>query len=314
MAKLLPDNATIVERHDVDSTLSIFRIRPDRIPPAEEPWFEPGQYVTLGMATQEGPERHAVQRAYSIVSDPGDRRAMEFYIRLALRPQTDRPLTYLVWPLAVGDRINVGHKIVGSFTIGRTVGRDDARLKVFVGAGTGLAPFVSMIRDARRAGDAERLSRYAVLHGASHPHELVYRAELSEVAARFGLRYLPTVSRPQEHPDWKGARGRVEDFFAADRVEGLERALGLAPGGLNPERAVVYVCGFRGTIAESIRRLLRRGFVPSDRRLRRILHIPERRPASLFFEQYDLEPLFDPKDEALIEALRRDIEGASVGR
>lgn len=309
MTRLLVENATIVERHELDRTLSIFRIRPDEIPPPDVPWFAPGQYVTLGLSVKEGPEVHAVQRAYSIASDPSDRDALEFYIRLASRPMSDRPLTYLVWPLPVGSRVYCGTKVAGRFTLEQTVGPDDARLKVLVAAGTGVAPFVSMVRVARRSGDPAALGRLAVLHGASHPHELAYRAEFEEAAGPRGLRYLPTVSRPAEHPEWTGARGRVEAFFDAHHVGSLEALLGLPSGGLNPERAVVYVCGFRGTIAETTRRLLRRGFVPEDRRLRRMLGIAAGAAPSLFFEQYDLEPVFDPGDEALIDEMRRDIFG-----
>lgn len=311
MAKLIPDNATLVERHDLDRTLTVYRIRPDHVPPPEEPWFRPGQYVTLGMSVKDGPEVHAIQRAYSIASDPAERRWLEFYIRLASRPQTDRPLTYLIWPLPVGARVNVGSKVTGRFTFEDTVGPDDPRLKVLVAAGTGLAPFVSMVRAEVRAGDRRRVERMAILHGASYPHELAYRAELEDTARAHGLRYLPTVSRPAEHPEWDGAEGRVETFFEDARIESLESDLGLAPGGFGPDRVVVYVCGFRGTIAESIRRLLGRGFLPEDRRLRRTLGVPETAAPSLFYEQYDLEPLFDPKDEALLETLRRQILGSA---
>jgi hypothetical protein len=69
----------------------------------------------------------------------------------------------------------------------------------------------------------------------------------------------------------------------------------------------VYVCGFKDTIAGAVRRLLRRGYIPEDRRLRRMLGIAESAPPSLFFEQYDLEPVFDPKDQALIDALRAEL-------
>lgn len=310
VAKLLPDNATLVERHDLDRTLTVYRIRPDHVPPSTEPWFRPGQYVTLGMSVKEGPEVHAIQRAYSIASDPVERRWLEFYIRLAARPQTDRPLTYLIWPLPVGARVNVGAKITGKFTFEDTVDPGDDRMRVLVAAGTGLAPFVSMVRSAVRAEDPSQVARMAVLHGASYPHELAYRAELEEAARTHGLRYLPTVSRPAEHPEWDGAKGRVETFFEEGRIERLERDLGLPPGGFGPERVVVYVCGFRGTIAESIRRLLGRGFLPEDRRLRRTLGVPAAAPPSLFYEQYDLEPLFDPADTALLESLRRQILGS----
>jgi len=289
MATALTGNATLVERIDLAPTLAIFRIRPDDTPVDGAPWFTPGQYVTLG----EG----EVQRAYSIASDPGDHRWLEFYIRYARVPETETPFTHVLWPLPVGSRLHVGGKIVGRFTLERTVGAADTRLKVFVAAGTGIAPFMSMVRKARREGAGSALSRFVLLHGVSHPHELAYRDELEEARAA-GLRYVPTVSRPSEHPEWAGLTGRVESVV--DRL-----SLG---GPLGPDAAVVYVCGFQGTIAESVRRLLSLGFVPEDRKLRRMLGIPDTSKPSLFFEQYDLEPVFDAKDAALVESLRAEWE------
>jgi len=285
------DNATLVERIELDRTLVIFRIRPDAVPPSGEPWFLPGQYVTIGAGK--------IQRAYSIASEPEERRWLEFYIRFAREPATVSPLTHLLWTMPVGARLHLGEKIAGRFTLERTVAAGDTRVKVLVAAGTGLAPFISMMRHAERVGDGGVLSRLAVLHGVSHPHELAYRSELTDAASRFGLRYHPTVSRPAGHPDWTGLTGRVESLLEEGRLYSLD---------LRAERAAVYVCGFRDTIAGSVRRLLGRGFIPEDRRLRRLLGIPDPAQPSLFFEQYDLEPIFDPNDEALIASLRAELK------
>jgi ferredoxin--NADP+ reductase len=281
------DNATLIERIELDPTLVIFRVRPDVVPPSSAPWFLPGQYVTLGTAE--------IQRAYSIASEPGERRWLEFYIRFARQPATVSPLTHMLWTMPVGARLHVGDKIAGRFTLERTAVAGDTRVRVLVGAGTGVAPFISMVRHAERTGDGAGLSRLAVLHGASHPHELAYRDELQDGVSRFGLRYYPTVSRPEGHPDWTGLTGRVESLLEDGRLNALE---------LRPDLATVYVCGFRSTIAESVRRLLGRGFIPEDRRLRRTLGIADEKPPSLFFEQYDPDPVFDVNDKALIASLR----------
>ena len=302
MTTALPQNATLLDRIDVDSTLAIFRVRPDAVPTDGGPWFLPGQYVTLGLAD--------LQRAYSIASDPDDRRWLEFYIRYARNPETDTPLTHRLWTIPRGGRLHVGDKIVGRFTLERTVGAGDTRVKLLVAAGTGLAPFLSMVRHAVGAGDRTTLERLVVFHGASHPHELAYADELADAQSRFGLRYVPTVSRAAEHPEWTGRTGRVESLFSGNGSSRLESELGLSGRGLHPDDAVAYVCGFRGTIAETVRQLLRRGFVPEDRRLRRMLGIPDTAKPSLFFEQYDLEPVFDPKDTELIETLRAEIRNA----
>ena len=280
-------NATLVERIELDPTLVIFRIRPDAIPAPGAPWFLPGQYVTIGAG--------AVQRAYSIASGPEERRWLEFCIRFAREPATASPLTHLLWKVGVGERLHLGEKIAGRFTLERTVPAGDTRVRLLVAAGTGIAPFVSMVRHALRAGDACVLSHLAVLHGVSHPHELAYRSELTDAASHHGLRYLPTVSRPAGHPEWAGLTGRVEGLFDDGRLDSLD---------LRPENVAVYVCGFKDTIAGSVRRLLGHGHVPEDRRLRRMLGFADEAKPTLFFEQYDLEPVFDASDEALIASLR----------
>jgi len=284
------DNATLIERIELDPTLVIFRVRPDVVPPPGEPWFLPGQYVTLGAAE--------TQRAYSIASEPGERRWLEFYIRFAREPATVSPLTHMLWTMPAGARLRVGDKIAGRFTLERTTAASDTRVRVLVAAGTGLAPFVSMVRHAERTANGRLLSRLAVLHGVSHPHELAYRDELHDAVARFGLRYYPTVSRPEGHPDWTGLTGRVESLLAEGRLTDLP---------LRPELATVYVCGFRNTIAGSVRLLLGRGFIPEERRLRRMLGIADEKPPSLFFEQYDPEPIFDANDQALMASLRASL-------
>jgi ferredoxin--NADP+ reductase len=147
------------------------------VPAGGEPWFLPGQYVTIGTGE--------VQRAYSIASDPGERRWLEFYIRYARAPETETPFTHVLWPLPVGSRLHVGAKIVGRFTLERTVGAADTRFKLFVAAGTGIAPFMSMVRKARREASASALSRLVLLHGVSHPHELNRRQSLNKCSRNF---------------------------------------------------------------------------------------------------------------------------------
>ncbi len=304
MPRPVPENATLLEWEELSPTLRIFRIRPDRIPPADEKWFEAGQYVMLGIDADHDGARVSVQRAYSVASPPEERRWLEFYIRRVAHPESALPFTQLLWSKRAGDRLHVGPRFAGRFTLADTVGVDDPRLRVLVAAGTGLAPFVSMVRSESRRGGADWSSRVVLLHGARHPHELGYREDLELVLNRIVPRYFPTVSGAETAPAWTGSRGRVETFFDGEKLEDLERRIGLPPGRLTPEAALVYVCGFRGTIAESIVRLIRRGFVPADHRLRGLIGIPERTPSSLFFEQYDPGLIIDPGDEALLAKLR----------
>ncbi len=260
----------ILKRIDLTDRLSIFFVQPiqernrRRICSARS-GIQGGQYALLGANNEKHPEKGAVRRAYSIASPPEERRWMEFYIRYVQHPASDNPLTHLLWEKKAGDRLWLGPRVAGRFTLEKTIGEDDRRLKVFVAAGTGLAPFVSIIRNCLLTAKShvrECLSRFIVLHGASQPHDLGYREDLQRVLNDVQTRYFPTVSRPEHASDWQGDIGRVETFFDAEKLDALERRAGLEPGGLNPEQAVVYVCGLQGTIANTLIHLLRRGLCP----------------------------------------------------
>lgn len=303
--KPLEYNATLVARTDLTPALAIFRVQLDG--PLESE-FVPGQYLTLGLNNEEQTELGSVRRPMSIASAPEEGPEVEFYIRWVAQPESENPFTWLLWKSKAGDRLFVRAKPAGTFTLDHTVGAQDQRLKVLVAAGTGLAPFVSMVRHRLLGGDGD-LSSLAILHGASYPADLGYREEL-EAARGAGLKYLPTVSRTREVPDWTGAAGRVEDFFRPERRLELEAALGLQPGGLVPSNAVVYICGLQGTIGTTVVNLLDRGFVPENRRLRKALEVPDGTPATLFFEQYDTTPVVPVDDDAVMADLRGRLQRA----
>ncbi len=308
MAKPVAYNATLVERLDLTPLLAIFKVRPDE-PIAGEPQFVPGQYLTLGMNNEEHPELGSVRRPMSLASAPEERDALEFYIRYVNHPESDNPLTHLLWRTKAGDRLFLRTKAVGKFTVPDTVGEDDPRLRVCVGAGTGLAPFFCMALSAHLRDPQADLGNYAILHGASYPADLGYREELEGLASS-GLHYLASISRPKESPEWTGDCGRVEDYFLPDRLAQFEERLGLGAGGLTPDRAVIYICGLQGTIGRIIERLVPRGFVPENRKLRRALEVPEDVPANLFFEQYDNTPVIDVKNPEVMEPLRAQLRAA----
>ncbi len=346
MTRPLVYDATLLERIELEPTLAIFRVLPDDgVPP-----FIPGQYVTLGLNDPEG--SRSVRRPMSIASAPEETSWLEFYVRYVERPESDLPLTHLLWPAPPGGRLFCRPRPAGRFTLPDTVGEDPGRLKVLVAAGTGLAPFVSMLRSRVLRDPGGTLSEFVLLYGARSRSSLGYHDEMLEHARARGLRYLPSISRPHLSPDWDGPTGRIESHLAPPRIEATERRLGLEAGALAPARAGVLICGLQGTIANTLRHLASRGFTPADRRLRRArlleaLKSESRKtdtrwrrqlaaaggrrikalwvrnavglgadapPASLFWEQYDAEPIVNPEDSELIEALRTDLRvGAGLG-
>ena len=225
-------------------------------------------------------------------------------------PTSRNPLTHLLWTLGTGARIYLRSVAAGMFTIKDTVGVDDARLRVMVAAGTGAAPFISMIRSEVCRNPLADLSKWVLLHGASYARELGYRQELLELSKSNQLKYWGTVSRASESGNWSGDVGRVESFFEPDRVPDLEHRLGLAHGGLNPLSAVILVCGLTGTIGSALVLLLDRGFVPHAQAIRDALGVPPDVSDSMFYELYDSTPVIHIDDPSVIEPLRARMQTA----
>lgn len=311
-SKPLAYNATLVQRIDLTSALAIFRIQPDTPPErdASGAWFTAGQYCVIGLNNEEKPELGSVRRSMSIASAPEDDGPIEFYIRFVNKPESDNPLTHLLWKAKAGDRVYLRPVAAGVFTIPDTIGVDDPRLRVMVAAGTGSAPFVSMVRSELRRNPSADLSKYVLLHGASYDADLGYRDELLGLTKTHGLRYWGTVSRAKDCPGWTGDAGRVEAFFEAGRLADLERRLGLPEGGFTPRAAAIFICGLQGTIGTTIVNLIPRGFVPDQRRMREALGVEKDEPANLFYEQYDTEPVINIKDPAVIDPLKAELAAA----
>ena len=293
-------NATLERRDDYTPELAVFHVRYDE-PLAES--FEPGQYVALGMNNEEVLELGSVRRSMSIASAPEEGDVLQFYVRFVRRAESPNPLTHLLWKAGPGARLFMTRKPVGKFTLRDTTGADD-RKKLLVAAGTGLAPFVSMARSRVLRDPESDLSDLVILHGTSYEADLVFRGELEGYAQRNGLVYLPTLSRPDASTAWTGRTGRVEDFFLQSRLPELEERIGMAAGELRPERVAVLICGLQGTIANTITRLLGRGFLPFDRKIRRALEIGDSEAPSMWWEQYDSSPVLEIDDPAVVADLR----------
>jgi ferredoxin--NADP+ reductase len=245
-------------------------------------------------------------RSYSIASPPNEKRFYEFFIRRVAEENATStyPLTHMLFRAKPGDGIHLGPKVTGHFTLEHTGGTDRNKLKIFVAAGTGLAPFVSIVLQHAKEilADTELQKNLIVLHGASYEHDLGYKEDLARVLNSLEREgYLPTISRPQENPRWHGFTGRVETLLDKENLETLEERLGFEPRTITPDRALVYVCGLKGTIRNTILNLLRRGFVPQDKRLRQTLNIDAKLPSTLFFEQYDTDPILEFRSDSELQ-------------
>jgi len=248
-------NAVVTQRVDVTPELMILRVVPDGWQLGE---FKPGQYTVLGLpgsaprCEESDPEEppadpgKLIRRAYSIASSSLERQYVEFYITLV----RSGALTPRLFALQAGDRVWMSHKIVGMFTLDHVP--HDKNL-VLLATGTGLAPYMSMLRTTLHR---ERQRRIVVVHGARHSWDLGYRGELitmERLCPNFS--YLPVISRPAEEPvRWGGLTGYCQDVWQSDAIE---RIWGKRP---TPQDTHVFLCGNPGMIEQMLVLLAKEGF------------------------------------------------------
>jgi ferredoxin--NADP+ reductase len=264
-------NAVVTRRIEVAPGLVVIQVTPDGW---ELPDFEAGQYTVLGLPgsaprladcdpDEKPPDPDKlIRRAYSIASSSQARNYLEFYVALV----RSGALTPRLLALKVGGRIFLGKKITGVFTLDQAP--PDANL-VLISTGTGLAPYISMLR-TQLAADNRR--RVVVIHGARHSWDLGYQAELVALASLCPhFDYIPLVSRPAEEPiPWNGRTGYCQDVWK-DRV--IDRLWGIKS---TPENTRIFLCGNPAMIEDLLVLLGEEGFRKHTRR----------EPGEIYMEKY----------------------------
>ena len=192
--------------------------------------FSNGHFTMIGLRGDNG---KPLLRAYSIASANYEEH-LEF---LSIKVQ-DGPLTSKLQHIQVGDTIVVGRKPTGTLLIDYLT---PAKRLYLIGTGTGLAPFMSIIRDPETY---ERFEQVVLLHGVREVKELAYQDYitkelphnefLGEMVSK-QLLYYPTVTREAyEH------QGRVTELLENGTISS---DLGVPV--LNPEEDRVMICDIR---------------------------------------------------------------------
>lgn len=212
-----------------------------------EPMFEAGQFFNLGLYL----EGEFTRRAYSAASAPGA--PLEFFIAEV----NDGEFSPALFALDEGQHVWVEDKPQGFFTL-RYV--PDAEELWLVATGTGLGPFIAMLRSGQLW---ERFRRVIVVHGVRDAAQLAYRTDLAAWREQRPLGVVTCLSRASAVPPLLS--GRVTQAL----VDGsLEAAAGTS---ISPERSHVMLCGNPEMLEEMSALLHARGL--SKHRQRKPGHI-----------------------------------------
>ncbi len=206
--------------------------------------FTNGQFVMIGLEVEGRP----LTRAYSIAS-PNYEEHLEFFsIKVP-----NGPLTSRLQHLKEGDPIVVSRKPTGTLVLHDL---KPGKHLYLLATGTGLAPFLSVIRDPEAY---ERFERIVLVHGVRTVSELAYhdfitrdlpRSEYFGDEVREKLIYYPTVTREPFRN-----RGRLTDLIENGT---LAAEIGLPQ--IDPAHDRVMICGSPAMLADCCALLDARGF------------------------------------------------------
>lgn len=207
--------------------------------------FSNGHFTMIGLRQESG---KPLLRAYSIVSANYEEHLEFLSIKVP-----DGPLTSRLQHIAVGDKIIVGRKPTGTLLVDYLL---PGKTLYLLGSGTGLAPFLSIVRDPETY---ERFEKVVIVHGVREKAELAYYDYLKhqlpthEVLGELvqdKLLYYPTVTREAFEN-----QGRITTLLESGK---LQADLGLPL--LNPAQDRIMICGSPGLLRDLKTILEARGF------------------------------------------------------
>jgi len=212
--------------------------------------FENGQFIMIGIKVDGKP----LMRAYSIASANYEEH-MEFF---SIKVQ-DGPLTSRLQKIKPGDKLMVSTKPTGTLLVDAL--KTPAKHLYLLATGTGLAPFMSVIKDPEVY---ERYDKVILTHGVREVSELAYQDIIKELPNNeyFGemvdgkLLYYPSVTREDFH-----TQGRLTDALTSGK---LNESLGLPPVNVEDDRFMI--CGSPSMLSDFCEILDGMGFKETIRR------------------------------------------------
>lgn len=228
-------SGTIIENRHWTEALFSLRVQ------GAAPSFQAGQFVRIALDTVEGDAGSRVARAFSFVNPPHDP-VLEFYGVIV----PEGPLSPRLARLKAGDALYVAPNPAG-FLVLREVPEADTLW--LVATGTGIAPFLSILRTDE---PWRRFKRVVVVHAVRQARELTYR----ELIAATPANYVTFVSR-EAHPG--ALAGRIPAALQDGRLEA-------AAGVKIDARSHFMLCGNPQMLRDTTAALVARGLRKHRRR------------------------------------------------
>jgi ferredoxin-NADP reductase len=200
---ILNKSYLLTEIKKLTSTVSSFVFRAQDGAPID---FTPGMFAMLQYKDPSTGE--AIARAFSIANSPPSPE-LEFIIALI-----HGKLTSKLEVAKVGDLYSISAPY-GQFKFEINSGEKF----LFLAGGTGIAPFMSMLRYAKQLNAGIDTN---MIYSTKFPNELIYKDELDEYLKDPKFRLDITVTRPQSGDGWTGTTGHVDAAMIAKNVPDLK--------------------------------------------------------------------------------------------
>jgi glycine betaine catabolism B len=171
--------------------VNIFKFKADD---ATRIGFSPGMFMMVTCVKSGTNEK--ITRAFSLASLP-DSDTLDFFISMVHGKFTSNLDT-----AKIGD----GYLMTGAYGNFKFDKQNDKKV-LFIAGGTGLAPFMSMLRQIKE----EKLGTdVSLLYSVRFPPEIIRKGELEEMESQIGLKTVVTVTRHVDGDGWTGEGGHID--------------------------------------------------------------------------------------------------------
>lgn len=203
--------------------------------------FDPGMFMMIIGVDAKGIRYTA--RAFSIASDPSTPE-VEFMVIKEPRHGEHIGRSHFV-------DANIGDTFIlkgpnGQFRF--DPGTD--KKVIFIAGGTGLAPFISMLRHIKVT---DSRSDVILMYSARYPTEIIRKGELNSYISDLGIKLVVTVTRPQPGDGWSGQTGHVDKVMVGKYAPDINERTAYICGPLEFVKAAKDALAALGLPAERIK-------------------------------------------------------------